>query len=166
MRLYIGLGVAMGLGGALAFVACGKDDNKCRTVSCGYTFARVDIIDEDGDEASATKVTYTLTPYNDDGTLMDEDQLHDAGVDPDESHDATCGSDDEDDCSVWIAAAGFGVYTFSAEVDDDDGNLEATGEETVNVPPPDASEESVCCGLINDDREDLTVVEIPTDTAS
>jgi hypothetical protein len=158
MRMVIGLGIATGLGWALAFIACGQD-NKCRAVDCDYTHVRVDLVDASGDETSATKVTYTVHPFDDAGVLMSEDELDDAGIDVDKSYTASCGSDDEDDCSIWIAAAGFGEYTFTATVAaDEDTGQDYTTKKVICLPPPDSSDNESCCGIV-DSREKEIVVD-------
>ena len=157
MRLVIGVGVAMGLGAALALLSCGHED-KCRAVSCDYTHIRLDLVDASGSETSATKVTYTVHPFNDAGELMSDEELDDAGIDADKSYTATCGSDDEEDCSVWVAAAGFGEYTFTATVAaDDDTGQDYTTRKVVCLPPPDTSDNEACCGLVDSREKDMVV---------
>jgi len=157
VKLIIGMGIATGLGATLAFIACGQD-NKCRAVSCDYTHVRVDLVDADGDETSATKVSYKVHPFNSAGVLMTDEEADDAGIDLDKTYNASCGSDDEDDCTIWIAAAGFGEYTLTATVaaDDDTGEDYKTTK-VICLPPPDSSDNEACCGLVDSREKDMVV---------
>lgn len=160
-------GASVTLGGLLAthtLSACKK--NECATVDCDYTHVTLDIVDDEGEESWASKVTYTLVPYDDKGKLMDEDALDDAGIDPDEVRKAACVGADQDECARWVAAAGFGVYTFTAVMADTDEGTEIQVQCKLDLAPPTSSENKGCCGLVSTDDTELILDEDDLDAES
>ena len=138
-------GMLTGARGAAALAAvlalsagCNKDKNACVRVVCDFTRVAVSIVDADGEP-------------------MTEDELDEAGVDITEKRDAACVLDDNDDCSTWNAAAGFGDYTISGFLNDDE-----TGEQldtdliSVPLPYPDGQPDD-CCGYTNSVSATMTL---------
>ena len=142
--------------GALS-AGCNKDENSCVRVVCDFTRVAVSIVDADGEVGNATTVSFTVHPYNTDGQPMTEDELDEAGVDITEKRDAACVLDNDDNCSLWNAAAGFGDYTISGFLNDDE-----TGEQldtdliSVPLPYPDGQPDD-CCGYTNSVSATMTL---------
>ncbi len=155
------IGMASLVGGwtaARTLTAC-KGDDKCAEVDCDYTHVTVEIVDDEDEASLATRVTFTLHPYKDNGVLMTEDELDDAGIDVEEVRQASCVSADEDECARWIAAAGFGVYTFTAVLADEEEGTQIKTQCQLDLPPPTDPEDKACCGLVATDETEMTLDE-------
>lgn len=155
MRSWLtGLGVIAGL--ALA----GCEDEKCDTVTCGYTHVLISVVDTEGEVGHASAVTFTFHPLNEDGDeLMTEDELDEANVDPDLKRKASCSptTDDEEICDTWIAEAGFGQYTITGSLKNDEGTVVDDDQVTVTIAVPSRSENQACCGLVATETATLTL---------
>ena len=150
----------LGFGGVGLVPSAGCGGKDCSTTDCDYTHITVSFVDTSGDASEATTVTYMLTAaYNDDGTVMSDSQLSDAGIDLTEVHDAVCASRDTDTntCATWVLASGFATYAISAELDDSDGTFEDSTTLTVDLTVPTSSPHESCCGLVNSDAETMTL---------
>lgn len=147
----IGLtGLAL-LGIALGAAGCDKSKDDCVRVVCDFTHVSVNVVDNDGDASDATSVSFTIHPYNEDGDLMSEDELDDAGIDITEEHQASCVEASDGTCPTWNAAAGFGEYTISGVLKDDEtGDILDTDQlvDAVQLPYPDGPPDD-CCGYTN-----------------
>lgn len=136
----------------LLFPGCGND---CAGVHCDTTRVELYITDADGEASGASRVTYTLHPYDDEGELMDETELDDADIDITEARKPLCGHEDEDgNCAVWVAEAGFGLYSFDADLVED-GLTVATNSVVVDLPPP--AKGKNCCGKVDSAEAELVL---------
>lgn len=159
-------GSSRGARGAAAVVAvlalgagCNKEKDACVRVVCDFTRVVVSVVDADGEAGTASKVTFTIHPYNDDGEPMTEDELDDAGVDLTKEREAACVADENGDCPTWNAAAGFGDYTISGFLNDEEtGSALDTDLVTISLPFPDGQPDE-CCGYTNSVDATLTLDE-------
>lgn len=140
-------------------VGCNKEKDACVRVVCDFTRVVVSVVDADGEEGTATTVTYTIHPYNTDGEPMTEDELDEAGVDITEKHDAACVAADDGSCPTWNAAAGFGDYTISGILNDEDSGAQLdTDQVSISLPYPDGPPDD-CCGFTSSVATSLTLDE-------
>lgn len=137
----------------LLFPACGND---CAGETCDTTRVVVTIVDADDEEAVASRVTYTLAPYDEDGVeVTDPDEADELGYDLEEVRKALCTNEDEDgNCSTWVAESGFGHYYFTAEYVDEDGvSTTATGDVELEQP----AKAKKCCGKVASGDLSMTI---------
>lgn len=145
--------LALCAAGYLLFPACGND---CAGATCDTTSVVVSIVDGEGEEAVASRVTYTLAPYDEDGVeVTDPDEADELGYDLEEVRKALCTNEDEDgNCATWVAEAGFGHYYFTAEYIEDDIVIDtATGDVALEQP----AKAKKCCGKVASGALDLTI---------
>ncbi len=162
-------GALMGAALAHTLSACKRDKTDCADVRCDYTHVTLSVVDAEGDESYATKLTYTFWPYGKGSTKMSEDEAEDAGYDLEENRKAHCLSEDDEECALWVADAGFGEYVFTGVLaGDDEEDPTYTVTCKVSIPIPASSENEDCCGLVATEETDLLLDpdgDLPSDTA-
>lgn len=186
MRYWAGaLGAMVGFGIQMGVPGCNK--NECIDVACDYTHVTVHIVtdslDDDGnpEAGTASRVIYSVNPYNEDGEPMSEDELDESGFST-SPREASCANRNEDEgtCDTWVVGAGFGKYEITAflcDEDDDDyeppcGNDksktyflgEVSGVVDLTVPTEDElakvdEPQLSCCGSVHSDELELELVE-------
>lgn len=136
---------------------CGTGE--CEGLVCDYTHITLLFVDAEDEPADATRVTYTRNPYNDEGELLTAEELEEAGIDITEVHEATCTARDEStgECPTWVITDGFGVYTITAVLEDDDGVVEATETLDVDLTVPTSGKDKACCGLVHAEEQTVTL---------
>lgn len=147
------------LGAATGVAGCDSDKDACLRVVCDFTRVAVSVVDADGDEGTASEVYFTIHPYSEGSTKMTEDELDEAEVDITEKHDAACVEAEDGSCPAWNAAAGFGEYTISGILNDEDsGDQLDTDQIVVSLPYPDGPPDD-CCGYTDSTTGTLTLDE-------
>lgn len=178
MRYWAGaLGAMIGFGIQVGVPGCSKDE--CVSVACDYTHVTVSIVtdglDDDGnpEAGTASRVVYTVLPYNEDGDLMSEDELEESGFNPEQLREASCANRNEDEgtCDTWVAGAGFGQYEITAFLCDEEDesyqppcNIDnpllldrSSGTADLTVPADEKA--TACCGKVSADAIDITLFD-------
>ena len=164
MRIGQTLGILFGFGVGLVPPSGCKGTGECDGVACDYTHITVHIVDANGEPATASEVTYTVTRYDDDGAL-------DTAEDATESGSATCTARDADtgECPTWVIMDGFGQFTVSAVLSVADGGsgtpVSPDPDEPIDLAQPTNSKTKTCCGLVASDEVTL-IVDPDADTGS